>query len=177
MEAAASAGLSLFLLGSSDTTLFTLSATLEERFPGIIVAGARPSRFRPLTPEEECELVREIEGSDARMVLVGLGCPRQEVWLYEYRDRLSMPLLAFGAAFDFHAGILKRPSKRIQRMGLEWAYRFLQEPRRLWHRYFVLGARFVALVLRDRFSRRAAAARAKAFREAERAPTRSLRVG
>ncbi len=141
------------------------------------MAGARPSRFRPLTPEEDGELVREIEESGAKMVFVGLGCPRQEVWLYEYRDRLSMPLLAFGAAFDFHAGVLKRPSKRIQRMGLEWAYRFVQEPRRLWHRYLVLGGRFVALVLRDRVSRRAAAARARAFREAERAPTRPLRFG
>jgi N-acetylglucosaminyldiphosphoundecaprenol N-acetyl-beta-D-mannosaminyltransferase len=177
MQAAARAGLPIFFLGSTAETLARLRSAVEARFPGLGVAGTRPSRFRALSPEEEHELIREIEASGAKMVFVGFGCPRQEVWLYEFRDRLAMPLLAFGAAFDFHAGVLKRPGRLIQRLGLEWAYRLLQEPRRLWHRYIVLGGRFVGLVARDRLSRRRAGARADSARAAERAPAQPLRYG
>ena len=78
--------------------------------------------------------------------MVGLGCPRQEVWAYEFRDALSMPLLAVGAAFNFHAGLLPQAPPTLQRFGLEWAYRLVQEPKRLWRRYLLLNPAYVSLL-------------------------------
>jgi exopolysaccharide biosynthesis WecB/TagA/CpsF family protein len=83
--------------------------------------------------------VKRIEASGANAVFLGLGCPRQEVWAYEYRNLLNIPILAVGAAFDFHAGNLKPAPKTLQDMGLEWLYRLAQEPKRLWRRYAILN--------------------------------------
>ncbi len=91
-------------------------------------------------------VVEHIRASGAALTFVGLGCPRQETWVYEYRDALSMPILAVGAAFDFHAGSLAQAPPRLQRLGLEWAFRLVQEPRRLWRRYLVLNPAFVGLL-------------------------------
>lgn len=80
------------------------------------------------------------------MVFVGLGCPRQETWVYECGEALSMPVLAVGAAFDFHAGSLPQAPPLLQRYGLEWAFRFAHEPRRLWTRYLLLNPAFLGLL-------------------------------
>ena len=74
---------------------------------------------------------------------MGMGCPRQEVWVYEYRSELQMPLVAVGAAFDFHAGLLPQAPTRLQRIGLEWLFRLFVEPKRLWRRYLIDGSRFL----------------------------------
>ena len=87
-------------------------------------------------------------------MLVGLGCPRQEAWAFEYREALSMPVVAVGAAFDFHSGSLPQAPELLQRVGLEWAYRLLQEPRRLWWRYLRTNTVFLALAARERVSPR-----------------------
>ena len=81
------------------------------------------------------------------IIFVGLGCPRQEIWAYEYREALSMPVVAVGAAFDFHAGNLPQAPTRLQRAGLEWLYRLVQEPTRLWKRYLLLNPLYVALLV------------------------------
>jgi N-acetylglucosaminyldiphosphoundecaprenol N-acetyl-beta-D-mannosaminyltransferase len=110
------------------------------------IAGTQPSRFRRLSPQEADAVAETIRASGARMVFVGLGCPRQEVWAYEYRQRLNMPIVAVGAAFPFHAGDLPQAPPILQRYGLEWLYRLLHEPRRLWKRYLVLNPIFCTLV-------------------------------
>ncbi|TWT90238.1 putative N-acetylmannosaminyltransferase [Pseudobythopirellula maris] len=146
-ERAAATGVPIFLFGGSEELLATLSDRLTARFPELQIAGVRASKFRTLSDEERDELVQEIRDSGARLAFVGLGCPRQEVFAYEMRDRLSMPLLAVGAAFNFHAGQLDQAPDWMQRRGLEWAYRLGKEPRRLWRRYLLLNPLFASLLL------------------------------
>ena len=145
-EQAARENLPVYLYGSRATVLDTLAQRLVHHFPGLKIAGMRPSRFRPLSTAEKQGVVDEIRRSGAAMTFVGLGCPRQEVWAYEYRDALAMPVLAVGAAFDFNAGLLPQAPPRLQALGLEWAFRLLQEPRRLWRRYLLLNPAYVALL-------------------------------
>ncbi|HMO84587.1 MAG TPA: WecB/TagA/CpsF family glycosyltransferase, partial [Lacipirellulaceae bacterium] len=114
------------------------------------IAGVRPSKFRQLTPAEWDELVTEIRQSGAKILLVGLGCPRQEVFAYEAREAVSMPLLAVGAAFSFHSGQLPQAPPLMQRTGLEWLYRLAQEPGRLWRRYVLLNPTYLALLALQR---------------------------
>jgi N-acetylglucosaminyldiphosphoundecaprenol N-acetyl-beta-D-mannosaminyltransferase len=140
---AAERGLPIFLYGSRPDVLAALCTRLRERFPALIIAGAEPSKFRPLSAGEKAETVERIRSSGAQITFVGLGCPRQEVWAYEYRDVLPTPILAVGAAFDFHAGYLVSAPMPMQNAGLEWLYRLWQEPRRLWRRYLYLNPLFV----------------------------------
>lgn len=146
-EAAAAAGMPVFFYGSRLTVVERLTQNLSKRFDGFRVAGFQPSRFRTVSVAERDEIVREIRGSGATIVFVGLGCPRQEVWAYEFGDRLGMPTIAVGAAFDFHAGYLKQAPDYLQRAGLEWAFRLAREPRRLWQRYLLLNPLYVMLVV------------------------------
>jgi exopolysaccharide biosynthesis WecB/TagA/CpsF family protein len=146
-RAACEAGVPIFLFGSTAATLHRLENRLQRQFPGLQVAGRRASRFRKLTHEEKREVIREIRESGAAITLVGLGCPRQEVWTYEFKDHLQMPVLAVGAAFAFHAGQLSQAPAWMQRLGLEWLFRLIKEPRRLWKRYCYLNPRFLWLLL------------------------------
>ena len=161
-ERCASDGIPIYLYGSNESALGKLRDRLEELFPMLTIAGAQPSRFRRITPDEKAEIVSDIRHSGARVVFAGLGCPRQEVWAYEFRDALSMPVVAVGAAFDFHAGTVPQAPRRMQNVGLEWLYRLVHEPRRLWRRYALLNPLYVAMVAAQgtrlvRFSDRAAA--------------------
>ena len=146
-EAAAAARLPIFLYGSRLDVLDRLGRALQRRFPDLSIAGARPSAFRRLTADEQQAMIDDIRASHAAIVFVGLGCPRQETWAYECRDRLSMPVLAVGAAFDFHAGSLPQAPPALQKYGLEWLYRLAQEPRRLWRRYLLLNPAYVSLLV------------------------------
>jgi exopolysaccharide biosynthesis WecB/TagA/CpsF family protein len=146
-EAAAAKGLSVFLYGSRAAVLAPLVAKLRTRIGELRIAGSEPSRFRSLSDREQHDLAGRIHDSGASIVFVGLGCPRQEVWVYEMGQLLSLPLLAVGAAFDFHAGTLPQAPPRLQRMGLEWAFRLGCEPRRLWRRYLSLNPQYLALVM------------------------------
>ena len=137
----------IFLFGGTAEQLAALGQRLQLRFSGLRIAGTRPSAFRRLTTAERDELVAEIRASGAALTLVGLGCPRQEVWAYENREALSMPLLAVGAAFAFHAGQLSQAPRFMQDRGLEWFYRMVREPRRLWKRYALLNPLYLALLL------------------------------
>jgi N-acetylglucosaminyldiphosphoundecaprenol N-acetyl-beta-D-mannosaminyltransferase len=145
-EEAAQRGLPLFLFGSQTQTLERLKTRLKQQFPELEIAGMRPSRFRRLEDSERNELIEEIKRSGAAITLVGIGCPRQEVWAYEFREQLSMPVLAVGAAFAFHAGELSQAPRWMQDRGLEWLYRLYREPLRLWQRYVVLNPTFLALL-------------------------------
>jgi len=138
--------LPVYLYGSSDAVLAKLVPMLERRHPQLTIAAAEASRFRALSEHERDEAVVRIKASGARMVFVGLGCPRQEVFAYEMAPRLGMPTIAVGAAFDYHAGLLAEPSHWVQQMGLQWAHRLLANPRRLWKRYLLLNPVFLGLL-------------------------------
>lgn len=145
-EQSAARRLPVYLYGSKPEVLERLTRNLKDRFAGLEIAGSEPSRFRRLSASEKEETAERIRCSGAAITLVGLGCPRQEVWVYEYRDLLPMPLLAVGAAFDFHAGNVPQAPPWMQRRGLEWLYRLSREPKRLWKRYLFLNPYFLTLL-------------------------------
>ena len=150
-KAAAQEGIPIFLFGGKQELLDDLSAKLLEKFPSLKIAGMLASRFRTVSPEEKREIIETIQSSGAAITLVGLGCPRQEVWAYEFKNDLNMPVLAVGAAFNFHAGQLAQAPPLMQKYGFEWMFRFIKEPRRLWHRYLVLNPYYVSLVFLQMF--------------------------
>ncbi len=137
LERGRAAGLRHYLWGSTPEVLDDLQATIARRWPDARVVGAHSPPFRDLTPAEEDEAVERIRASGAQVVWVGLGTPRQDRWVAAFRDRLPMPLVAVGAAFDFHAGRKAQAPAWMQDRGLEWLFRLATEPRRLWRRYLV----------------------------------------
>lgn len=144
--AAAQAGVGVYLYGSRRDVVERLAAQLRERFPGLGIVGIQPSRFREVTTEEDQTDVEGIHASGAGIVFVGLGCPRQERWAFEHRGRVHAVMVCVGAAFDFHAGLLRQAPQAMQRIGLEWLFRLAVEPRRLWRRYLLLNPLFVLLL-------------------------------
>jgi exopolysaccharide biosynthesis WecB/TagA/CpsF family protein len=146
-DRAAQVGLPIYLYGSQPQVLEALQGNLQKRFPQLVVAGCQPSKFRQVSEQEQAEIAEGIRASGAAIVFVGLGCPRQEVWVYENRDLIGLPCLAVGAAFDFHAGLLPQAPAWMQKRGLEWLFRMIQEPGRLWQRYVFLNPAYVALLL------------------------------
>lgn len=143
---AAEEQLPVFLFGGTRELLDRLAANLGRQFPGLRVAGTRCSRFRQLSAAERDETAAAIRASGAALTFVGLGCPRQEVWAFESRHALSMPVIAVGAAFNFHARQLAQAPRLLQDLGLEWLFRLLCEPRRLWKRYLLLNPLYLTMV-------------------------------
>jgi len=143
---AAQEGLAVYFYGSTPAIVAALRKYLERRFPRLLIAGTEPSKFRRLSEGEKGELAARIRGSGASIVFVGLGCPRQEVWAYEFQQILSMPVLAVGAAFAFFAGGIPQAPRWMQEGGLEWLFRLCAEPRRLWRRYLLLNPAYILLV-------------------------------
>ena len=119
------------------------------RFPGLRVAGTLSPPFRSLTPAEDEEVVGTINESGATVVWVGLGCPKQEIWMAEHRDRVRAVMVAVGAAFNFHAGTARRAPRWMQRFALEWLHRLISEPRRLWRRYLTTNLAFIGAAARQ----------------------------
>jgi len=158
---AATDGTEMLLYGGSPATLRKLEAKLLAEFPGINVVGAVSPQFRPLSKEEDEAVVEAINQSGARIVWVGLGCPKQETWMFEHAGKVRAVLIGVGAAFDFHAGTAKRAPLWMQRMALEWLYRLLQNPRRLWKRYLVANTVFALYVVKDAFLHGRAARRVR----------------
>jgi exopolysaccharide biosynthesis WecB/TagA/CpsF family protein len=137
-------GLPVYLYGSTPEIVESLSVSLGGALPALRVAGAEPSKFRDSTSGEFAALANRINGSGARLLLVGLGCPRQEIFTHAMRSLLDLPVLAVGAAFDYQAGRLRPAPKWMQRYGLAWLFRLIREPRRLWRRYLVLNSEYLA---------------------------------
>jgi N-acetylglucosaminyldiphosphoundecaprenol N-acetyl-beta-D-mannosaminyltransferase len=144
LRGCADEGLPVYLYGSTTETLDRLIPKLTEMFPALKIAGSEPSKFRSALPGENVEIAERIRSSGARVVLVGLGCPRQEIFAYAMRPLIDAPLLAVGAAFDYHAGLLRRPPAWMQQRGLEWLWRLGLEPGRLWKRYLLLNPAYLA---------------------------------
>jgi len=138
-----------FFYGGAPGVPEQLAETLGTRFSGMQVAGTYSPPFRPPTGEEKREIVAMIRRSAPDVLWVGLSTPKQERWMYEYRHELvDIPVMVgVGAAFDLNTGRVKQAPAWMQERGLEWFYRLLQEPRRLWRRYLVGGSKFVCLVL------------------------------
>ena len=145
-DAAARRHLPVYFFGSTAGTLRALSERLQQQMPALRIAGCSPSAFRVVSRTEMEATAQTIRASGAAVVFVGLGCPRQEVWAWENRALLNMPLLAVGAAFDIHAGLVPRAPAVLGRLGLEWVFRLTLEPRRLWRRYLRRNPRFLALL-------------------------------
>lgn len=141
----AARGAKVFLHGGTEHTLEALSHRLRTEFPGLDIVGTYSPPFRPATAQDLADEAQRINDSGAEVVFVGLGCPKQESWMASQRGRVRAVMIGVGAAFDYHAGTVRRAPGWMQHHGLEWLYRLGQEPRRLWKRYLVTNAVFAVL--------------------------------
>jgi N-acetylglucosaminyldiphosphoundecaprenol N-acetyl-beta-D-mannosaminyltransferase len=132
-----------FFYGSTPETLRRLCESIARHFPLLRIAGACAPPFQPLSAQEDQAQVTMINQSGAHVVFVGLGCPKQETWMASHRGRVNAVMIGVGAAFDYHAGMLKRAPLWWQRHGLEWLYRLGSDPRRLLRRYMVTNTLFI----------------------------------
>jgi N-acetylglucosaminyldiphosphoundecaprenol N-acetyl-beta-D-mannosaminyltransferase len=142
-EQASRRGESIYLYGGAPETLEILQHRLAKEFPGLRVAGAYSPPFRALTATEDADAVRRINASGAGTVWVSLGCPKQEMWMAAHHESVKAVMIGVGAAFDYHAGTIQRAPLIVQQAGLEWLYRLISEPRRLWRRYLITNTLFV----------------------------------
>lgn len=140
---AAAERIPIYLYGSSPQVIEALCRRLPERFSGLQIGGAESPPFRPLTPQEDAEMVERINASGAGIVFIGLGAPKQDHFAYEHRRLIKGVQVCVGAAFDFHAGSKQMAPSWMQRRGLEWLFRLAEEPGRLWKRYLVTNTLFV----------------------------------
>ncbi|REJ67848.1 MAG: glycosyltransferase [Planctomycetota bacterium] len=143
-EAAAQEGVSIYLYGGSPEVVAQLAKNLEAKYAGLKIAGYESPPFRPLTEEEDAAVIERINASGAGLVFIGLGCPKQDLFAFDHRDRIQAVQLCVGAAFDFHAGVTSLAPAWMQRSGLEWFYRLMQEPKRLARRYFTTNTIYLS---------------------------------
>ena len=132
----------IFFYGGTEQTLTLLKEKLLATFPNIIVAGMMSPPYRVLSEEEDAAIVAEINASNAGVVFVSLGCPKQELWMAAHRGRINSVMIGVGAAFNYHAGTISRAPQWMQDYYLEWLFRLAAEPRRLWRRYLVTNTLF-----------------------------------
>ena len=144
--AAAGSDIPVYFYGSRADVVRDLAHRLQARFPNLRIAGAEAGHYHDLSTAESDELAARIRSSGAALTFIGLGCPKQDIFAYEFRERLGLPIVVIGAAFDFHAGRLPQAPPIMQRAGLEWAFRLSREPQRLWRRYLLLNPVFIALL-------------------------------
>lgn len=146
-EAAAREGISIALYGGTEESIGDFEAFLIQKYPGLKVACAISPPFRPLSEEEDAAYCRQISESGAGMLFVGIGCPKQERFMATHKDRLPLVMLGVGAAFDFHTGRVKQAPAWMQKISMEWFFRLMAEPKRLWRRYIWHNPRFVVFML------------------------------
>ena len=142
-EHAEKIGQSIYLYGGQESTLNILVDVLKSKYPNLRIAGYLSPPFRELNAEEKQKIIHDINDSGAHTVWVGLGCPKQEKWMYEHKGKINAVMIGVGAAFDYHAGTIKRAPKWMQNSGLEWFHRLCSEPKRLWKRYLVTNTLFI----------------------------------
>jgi N-acetylglucosaminyldiphosphoundecaprenol N-acetyl-beta-D-mannosaminyltransferase len=137
-----------FLFGGKQGVPELLRDRLIERFPGLNIVGTFSPPFRPMTSEEETELAARIEQTKPDILWVGLGTPKQELWMARHAGRLNAKVMVgVGAAFDFHAGLVRQAPRWLQPLCLEWLFRLCMEPRRLWRRYLLNNPRFIYMMI------------------------------
>ena len=143
--------LKVFLYGSTNEVLKKVNDRIKREFPNLNVVGSFSPPFRNLTPKEKQDIIKLINNSEANLVFVSLGCPKQELWMYEMYGKINSTMIGVGGAFPVYAGIVKRAPKWMQDVGLEWFYRFMQEPRRLFKRYAYTNSKFIYLFTKEYF--------------------------
>lgn len=148
-EHAEKIGQSIYLYGGQESTLNILVDVLKSKYPNLKIAGHLSPPFRELSDEEKNKIIQDINDSGAHTVWVGLGCPKQEKWMHEHKGKINAVMVGVGAAFDYHAGTIKRAPKWMQNSGLEWFHRLCSEPKRLWKRYLVTNTLFVIYALKQ----------------------------
>jgi exopolysaccharide biosynthesis WecB/TagA/CpsF family protein len=151
--AAAREGIGVYLYGGAEQTLTAVREKLCAQIPELMIAGSESPPFRPLTQRESKEAVDRINNSNAGLVFIGLGCPKQDNFAAEHRNQIHAVQVCVGAAFDFHAGTVRMAPPWMQKRGLEWLFRLYQEPRRLWRRYLFTNCQFALKFSKALFAR------------------------
>jgi len=151
LKVAEKSKLNIYLYGSTQETLMAFRHFINTKYPKLNICGIHVDRFREATNKEDMQDIEKINNSDTHIVLVGRGCPRQEIWVANHIGKINAVMMAVGAAFDFHAGTVAQAPAWIQDNGLEWLYRLLKEPKRLWKRYFFTNSIFIFLFLKHKF--------------------------
>lgn len=139
-----------FFYGSTPQTLEAMRVALRRDYPGVAIAGMYAPPFRPLTQEEDREVTALINDARPDFIWVGLGAPKQGEWMYTHRGRLNAVSVGVGAGFDYLAGTIRRAPRIMQMLCLEWLYRLMQDPRRLWKRYVTTNIKFFRYIRRER---------------------------
>ena len=154
LKTAEEKGYTHFFYGSTEETLNKLNKNITVLFPQIKIAGSYAPPFRPLTREEDNKIIEMINNASPDVLWVGIGCPKQELWMYNHREQLSVPIMVgVGAAFDFIAGTKPQAPRWMRESGLEWFYRLITEPKRLWRRYLVNNSLFILYVTLELISK------------------------
>src|SRR5260221_1426528 len=148
LKQAETAGESVYFYGSTDELLKKITQKAKAEFPALKISGYYSPPFRMLSKKEDARITKKIREANPDLVFVSLGCPKQEKWMAEHKDKLNACLLGLGQAFRTYAGVEKRLPKWMRDLSLEWAYRFIQEPGRLWKRYMYSNSVFLFLVFR-----------------------------
>jgi N-acetylglucosaminyldiphosphoundecaprenol N-acetyl-beta-D-mannosaminyltransferase len=148
LKEAESKSLSIYLYGSTDEVLNLIIAKTKKEYPHLKIAGYYAPPFRTLTETEKEEIINKINSLNPQFVLVALGCPKQEKWMAENKNKINSCMLGVGGAFSVFAGVQKRAPLWMQNISLEWLFRFLQEPHRLWKRYLVTNSLFSLLMIK-----------------------------
>lgn len=146
-EAAVKKSIPIALYGGAEQSLSDFYVYLNNRFPGVLISCMISPPFRTLTAAEDALFTEQIVASGAKIVFVGIGCPKQEYWMASHRDLIPAVMIGVGAAFDFYSGRVKQAPVFLQQCGLEWFFRLCMEPKRLWKRYLKHNPRFVVFVL------------------------------
>ncbi|WP_143315769.1 WecB/TagA/CpsF family glycosyltransferase [Clostridium sp. HBUAS56017] len=147
-EASEEYGYTNYFYGSTEETLKELKIKLGEKYPNLKIVGMYSPPFRKLSDEEDKRDIENINKSKADFLWVGLGAPKQEIWMYEHRDKVNSLMIGVGAGFDYHGGKIKRAPMWMQKFSLEWLYRLLQDPKRLFFRYLNTNLKFIIYICR-----------------------------
>lgn len=143
--------LGVFLFGSTTTTLENLELNLLQNFPRLTIKGKLSPKYGDWTTSEEKDYIKIINDAEAGIIFIGLGCPKQEIWMTNNSLNIDGVMLGVGAAFDFHAGTIQRAPMILQKTGLEWLHRLYSEPGRLWKRYAITNTKFIYYCMSDLF--------------------------
>ena len=138
-----------YFYGSTQDTLDKLESVINEKYKGAIICGMMSPPFRPLTVEEDEQIIKEINEANPDFIWVGLGAPKQEIWMAAHENKISGLMIGVGAAFDYESGNIKRAPKWMQKLNLEWLYRLLQDPKRLLPRYIKTNSKFLIWKYKD----------------------------
>lgn len=146
-------GYTHYFYGSTESTLEQLKINLRKNFPNLKIVGMYSPPFRKLNSKEDKDIIRKINETKSDFLWIGLGAPKQEIWMYDHRNKIKSLMIGVGAGFDYHAGKINRAPKLMQKYSLEWLYRLWQDPKRLYKRYLITNIKFIIRILIDKIMR------------------------